>query len=91
MLLLSRIKSPLLQHISVLQHESINKIAKRYLRHLVAMRILRVALLLPAVVATTLKTCGIDGPCDVCADEEALFPIEAATFAYTGICVGKTR
>ena len=55
------------------------------------MRIFRVVLLLPAVVATTLKTCGIDGPCDVCADEEALFPIEAGGFAYTGICVGKTR
>ena len=55
------------------------------------MRIFRVVLLLPAVVATTLKTCGIDGPCDVCADEEALFPIGAASFAYTGICVGKTR
>ena len=55
----------------------------------VAMRILLVALLLPAVVA--LKTCVVDEPCDVCGAEEALFPIASSPFADTGICVSKKR
>ena len=54
------------------------------------MRILT-ALILPAVVATTFKTCVLDAPCDVCGPDEALFPVEGGVYANSGICVSKTR